>query len=508
MQIKNAVKNSFFGMLGQVVLIVVGFFCQRTMNLLMGAELVGMNSVISNVIAILSVSELGISTAVVYNLYAAIAGQDENRIAGLMNLYRKAYLAFAVVISGLGMAVMPFIHHILNEVTFSMGYIRLVFFLWLVRTALSYLLSYKRSILIADQREYLVSITMLVVNVLNYTSTIAILQLSRNYVLALGINIVVEAAGNLWIAAYVNRKYPFLARLRKTPLERELVGRVVDNIKNIFVTRLFTKLLLSTDKIIASGMITTVVAGLYTNYCLVTQSVLNIMVAFAGALKPTLGHLFLEKDRDRDVQALRQITFLFFLVSSVAAVCVFCLITPFVRDLWLNETYLMEMGFVAASVGQFFLTAMGLPLESVMSVTGLFHRERNIAVMTTLVNLAVSLLLVGKLGVAGIAIGTIAAYLVQIGCRMRVFFREYVKQSALSYLADLGQYAVVTMAETALVYPLTRRIYSGGLLSFLVTAVIAAVLVLGTDLLLYCRSWKLRNVFGLVREAVGRRVDG
>lgn len=505
MQIKNAIKNSFFGMLGQVALIVVGFFCQRTMNLLMGAELVGMNSVISNVIAILSVSEMGISTAVVYNLYSAIAGQDEKRIAGLMNLYRKAYLVFAAVIFGLGMAVMPFIHHVLNEVTFSLGYIRLVFFLWLVRTVLSYLLSYKRSILIADQREYLVSITMLVVNVLNYSSTIVILELSRNYVLALGLNIVVEAVGNLWIAAYVNRKYLFLARLRKAPLERDLVEKVVDNIKNIFVTRLFTKLLLSTDKIIASGMITTVVAGLYTNYCLITQSVLNIMVAFAGALKPTLGHLFLEKDKDKDVRALRQITFLFFLVSSAASVCVFCLITPFVRDLWLNEEYLMEMSFVAASVGQFFFTAMGLPLESVMSVTGLFHRERNVAIVTTLVNLVVSLLLVKKLGVAGIAIGTISAYLVQIGYRMRVFFREYVKQSAISYLADLVQYAAVTVAETALIYPLTQRIYSGGLVSFFVVAVTTAVLALAVNLLLYCRGWKLRSVLELVREAVRNR---
>ncbi len=505
MQLKNAVKNSFFGILGQVVLIAVGFFCQRTMNLLMGAELVGMNGVISNVIAILSVSELGISTAVVYNLYAAIAGQDEKQIAGLMNLYRKAYFVFAAMIFGMGMAVMPFIHHILNEVTFSLGYIRLIYLLWLVRTVLSYLLSYKRSILIADQKEYLISITMLAVNVLNYTSTIAVLEFSRNYVLALGINIVAEAAGNLWITGYVNRKYPFLARLRKAPLERELVGKVADNIKNIFVTRLFTKLLLSTDKIIVSGMITTVVAGLYTNYCLITQSVLNIMVAFAGALKPTLGHLFLEKDRDRDVRALRQITFLFFLVSSTASVCVFCLITPFVRDLWLNEEYLMEMGFVAASVGQFFFTAMGLPLESVMAVTGLFHRERNIAMITTLVNLAVSLLLVGNLGVAGIAVGTIAAYLVQIGCRMRVFFREYVKQPAFSYLADLTQYAAVTAAETALIYPLTKRIYSGGFLSFLGIAVTAAALAMAVNLLLYCKSWKLKSVFGLARVALGRQ---
>lgn len=505
MRIKSALKNSFFGMLSQLILILVGFFCQRTMNLLMGAELVGMNGVISNVIAILSVSELGIATAVVYHLYSAIAGQDRERTAGLMNLYRKAYTVFALVIFGLGMAVMPFIHHILREVTFSLGYIRLIFFLWLVRTVLSYLLSYKRSILIADQREYLVSITMLAVNVLNYTLTIVILELSGNYVPVLIFNIVVEMAGNLWLAAYVDRKYPFLKQLRKAPLERAMVDRVFDNIRNIFVTRLFSKLLLSTDKIIVSGMITTAAAGLYTNYCLVTQSVLNILLAFAGALKPTLGHLFLERDGDKDVCALRQITFLFFLLSSVASVCIFCLITPFVRDLWLNEAYLMEMGFVAASVGQFFFTAMGLPLESVMSVTGLFHRERNIAMAAALVNLILSFLLVGRLGVAGIALGTIAAYLVQIGCRTGVFFREYVKRSAFPYLADIIQYAALTAAETALIYPLTRHIYRGSFPSFLVIAVTAAALALAADLLLYCRSWKLRSVLQLAVQAVRGR---
>lgn len=502
MRIKNAIKNSFFGVLGQVALIVVGFFCQRTMNLLMGAELVGMNGVISNVIAILSVTELGISTAVVYNLYSAIAEQDRERIAGLMNLYRKAYIAFALVIFGLGLAVMPFIHHVLNEVTFSLGYVRLIFFLWLVRTVLSYLLSYKRSILIADQKEYLVSIVTLIVNVVNYSSTIAVLELSRNYVLALGINIVVEMASNLWIAFYVNRKYPFLVQHRKAPLDKALVSRVIDNIKNIFVMRLFTKLLLSTDKVIVSGMINTVVAGLYANYCLVTQSVLNIMVALSGALKPTLGNLFLEGDREKDVHVLRQITFLFFVLGSTASICIFCLITPFVRDRWLNGDYLMEMSFVAAFVVQFFVTSMGFPLEIVMGVTGLFHKERNIAIITAVVNLVISLFLVGRLGVVGIAAGTISAYLVQIGCRITVFFREYVKQSAAPYLADMLQYGLITVAEAAIVYPVTVRIYSGSLFSFLITAVVSAVLPLGLNLLLYCRSWKLKSIVEMVGQVL------
>ena len=103
MRIKNVMRNSFFGLLGQIVLILIGFVSQRVLNLKLGEALVGLNGVVSNVIAILSVSELGISTAIVYNLYQALAGRDEETIAGLMNLYRRAYNIFAVVIMGLGL---------------------------------------------------------------------------------------------------------------------------------------------------------------------------------------------------------------------------------------------------------------------------------------------------------------------------------------------------------------------------------------------------------------------
>ena len=76
MRVKNAFRNSFFSIISKIILIAVGFFSQRVMNLRLGEELVGMNSVISNIIALLSVTELGISVAVIYHLYSAIAVKD------------------------------------------------------------------------------------------------------------------------------------------------------------------------------------------------------------------------------------------------------------------------------------------------------------------------------------------------------------------------------------------------------------------------------------------------
>lgn len=77
MKIKSLFKNSFFSLLSQLILLLFGFLSQRAMNLYLGTELVGMNGVISNVIAMLSVTELGISTAIVYHLYSALVNKDE-----------------------------------------------------------------------------------------------------------------------------------------------------------------------------------------------------------------------------------------------------------------------------------------------------------------------------------------------------------------------------------------------------------------------------------------------
>lgn len=500
MRLKNVFRNSFFGVLSQIVLIVVGFFSQRVMNIRMGEELVGMNGVFSNVIAILSVSELGISTAVVYHLYKALAKKDEGEIAALMNLYRKAYYIFAAVITILGIAVLPVVHHFLKENSFTLGYIRIVFFLWLARTVLSYLLSYRRSILIADQKEYIVSIVTLTANVLNYLSVIIILELIQNYILVLLINIFVEAVLNIWISCYVNKAYPFLKKMYKRPLEKEMISRIAGDIKNIFVTRFAAKILLSTDNLIISGFINVATVGLYSNYCLITNSVINVLVALSNAIQPSVGNMFIEGDNEKNYKVLRQLTFLFFLLAAFAAASLFSLITPFVTDLWLGEKYKLDMFIVLWLVINCFTQILGMPLSIMMGVTGLFQKERNLSVIAAAANLAVSLALVKPFGVSGVLAGTFVSYVIQLLFRIRVFFSEYLKMDCRKYITDLAQYSALSILEIGGIYFIISAIYQrGNLLNFCGMAFLCVFLPNLLNSLFYIKSWRLKSIFSLIK---------
>ena len=77
--------------------------------------------------------------------------------------------------------------------SYSLSYIRVLYAMWLVRTVLSYLLTYRKSLLIADQKEYIASITGLILNVVSYLAIILLVTWEQNYLLALGIGTVTEA---------------------------------------------------------------------------------------------------------------------------------------------------------------------------------------------------------------------------------------------------------------------------------------------------------------------------
>ena len=501
MQVEKVFKNSFFSVLSQIILIIVGFFSQRVMNLRVGQELVGLNSVISNIIALLSVSELGIATAVVYHLYGALEHKDEDQIASLMNLYRRAYSIFALFITTAGLVLLPFIHHFLKENSFALSYVRLVYLLWLIRTVLSYLLSYRRSILIADQREYIVSITMLAANVINYGSIILILELSHDYVIALSINILVEAVSNIWLSRYVGRKYPFLKRLRKKSSEKSLIARVFHDIKNIFVTRLSNKLLYSTTSLIISSFISVSITGLYSNYTLVTQSILNVMTSLSNAIQPSVGHLFIAGDKEKDYRALRQLSFLFFFITALVGSCLYSLITPFVTDIWLTDQYRLDTSIVLFCVTSNCLVILGLPLALIMNVSGLFEKERNLSVLTAAVNLLLALLLVKPLGIVGVLIGSCSAYILQLLLRAYYFFRHYLKRSPARYLADMALYILLIVAETAATAYLSSFIYKeGGVIRFILIMAVCVALPCLCNLLFYLKDERLVSLIHLAQR--------
>lgn len=501
MRAKNVAKNSFFSVFSQVLIILAGFFSQRVINIKLGTELVGLNGVISNVIMVFSVSELGISTAIVYHLYEALAKEDENKISSLMNLYRKAYYVVAVVMAVLGLLFLPFIHLLLRDNHFSVEYIRVIYALWLIRSVLGYVLSYKRSILIADQKEYVTTLAAMAVSIVNYVSVIILVLLFNDYVLALSIGIAFEVMTNLFLIRYVDIHYPYLKSNRKLRLGKESRDRIFGDIRNLFITRVAQKLLSSTDNLIMSGFISLSIVGFYSNYCLITQSLINIMQSLSSALQPTIGNLVVEKNKERDEELLQCITFVFFLLSSSIMCGIVGMATIFVTDIWLGKDFSLSAGIVFLCALNCMFYVMLLPIGVFTSVSGLFWQEKWVSLSAAVINLILSLLLVRRLGIIGVLIGTNAAYLVLALGKTYFYYRHFLGKKMIGYLQNAACYLLLSSAEAYGVGKLVHVIYAEGNWGrFILSGMVCILLPLGCNLLLFIKSRLFGQTIGFIRN--------
>lgn len=509
MRVKNVAKNSFFSIFSQVIIIIAGFFSQWVINNRLGKELVGLNGVISNVIAIFSVSELGLSTAITYHLYSAIVNGDEKKIASLMNLFRKAYYVVAGIIIAFGVIFLPFIHLFMKDCPFTVNYIRVIYGLWLAKTVCSYLLSYKRAIVIADQKEYISSLATMGISVLNYLSIIVIVLLTGNYVAAFIISIIFEMLINGGLMVYVDHAYPFLRTYKKNPVEKQVVQSVFGDIKNIFVTRISQKLLGCTDNLILSSFMNLAIVGIYSNYCLITQSMMNVLQALSNALQPTLGNLAVDQDKEGDQNRLRVMSFLFFFLSAIAMSGFTALATVFVTDIWLGRGFELAQITVLFCALNWTLQILTMPITVFMNVSGLFQYEKRVAFTAALTNLGVSLLLVIPFGINGVLLGTFCACLIQLFGKAYYYFRRYVDKSAGSYWLTMSSYVVMVMGEAILCTYLVNLIYiPGNLLLFVLSGCICVFLPTGMNSLLFIKTRAFQEMLGMVKGFLNARRTG
>ena len=88
---KNAKRNIIAGIANKLALILCPFVTRTIIQYTLGAEYLGLDSLFSSVISILSLSELGFGTAVVYHMYRPVAENDTETVCALLNFYKKVY---------------------------------------------------------------------------------------------------------------------------------------------------------------------------------------------------------------------------------------------------------------------------------------------------------------------------------------------------------------------------------------------------------------------------------
>ena len=146
MKTKNSMKNMVGALITNMVMIIVGFVSQKIFIKILGTEYLGINGLFSNIISMLGILELGIGSAIIFNLYKPLKEKNKPLINSLMKFYRKTYNIIAAIVLVICLSITPFLNFFIKEINVNVN-IYIAYILFVTDIFCSYLLTYKRSIL-------------------------------------------------------------------------------------------------------------------------------------------------------------------------------------------------------------------------------------------------------------------------------------------------------------------------------------------------------------------------
>ena len=151
-----SIINIIAGVGGYIVNTILGFICRMVFVKCLSADYLGVNGLFTNILSMLSLAELGIGTAITYALYKPLAEHDEKKIASLVKVYGKAYRYIGISVGIIGLCLMPFLNVIITDKPNIAESIYTLYLLNLFNTVITYFFSYRSSLLIAAQQNYIV----------------------------------------------------------------------------------------------------------------------------------------------------------------------------------------------------------------------------------------------------------------------------------------------------------------------------------------------------------------
>ena len=446
-----SILNGTSSLISQFVIIILGFVSRTIFINCLGDEILGLNGTFTNILSILSVTELGIGSSVAYCLYKPVYEDDKEKIAGIMNLFKKAYFVIGIVIFSLSLAITPFISLFIKDYTLDLNYIRMIFVLYAFNSTISYFLGSYRTMFFACQKNFIVTIVDFVSKTLLQLFQIVILLTTKNYVLYLLLVTVSNTLSNLIISRVCFKQFPYLKN-NKTKIDDESKKRIINTIKYLSISSLISVGVFGTDNLIISSFIGITVSGIYSNYTMIIQNIQTLFTSLLNGITASLGNMIAEGNKEKINKIFNVYDFAYFLLACFTTISLFILLEPFIGNIWIRKSeYVLPVSTTFVLCVNNYMTFKRQPIWQYQNTSGIFKHFLPYSFIELVLNLVVSIVAAIKLGLIGVFIGTTVAYLVSWFGQTFVVHKHVLEKGVSEYYIKQLKYALLTMFELGII---------------------------------------------------------
>ena len=400
--------NIIAGVGGYIINTILGFICRMVFVKCLSADYLGVNGLFTSILSMLSLAELGIGGAIIYALYKPLAEHDEKKIASLVKVYGTAYRFIGIVVGIIGICLMPFLNVIITEQPSISENIYVLYLLNLFNTVITYFFSYRSSLLIAAQQNYIVVGVSYTITILQSIFQMFALAFTHNYMVYLLIQTIGTVIYNLSVSRIAVKRFPYITDKNIETLSKKEKRALLKNVKDLTFYKISGLLVNSTDNILITffqGLTTT---GIASNYTLLINTLNSLLGQIFNSLTASIGNHNAIESEEKKYKMFSFMNLMNFWIFGWAALGILFCSSDLVR-LCFGEEYVLswEIPFVLAL--NFYTVGMMNAVWTYKHTLGLFRYGRFLQIITGILNIFFSVVLGQRWGVFGILFATFVA---------------------------------------------------------------------------------------------------
>lgn len=494
----NVVRNMWVGTFFQVLSLFLGFVSRTIFIRILGSEYLGLNSLFTNVLTILSFAELGIGNAIVFSMYKPLADEDTDKLKKLINFYKKTYTIIGFIILVVGILIIPFIPSIINDTPNIKENIYLIYLLFLTDTAISYFFSYRTSIISADQKNYIVVMYTYIFKICQIILQLILLYFTKEYMLYLILQVITTFLTNLYLSNKSKKMYPFLKELGNNQLEKKETKKIFDNVKALFIYKLGSVVLNGTDSIIISKYLGLIVLGLYSNYYLLVSAITQILSQLFNAFTSSIGNLIAKETREKAKNVFNQLYYFTIFIYAVVCICLYLLFNDFIT-LWLGKEYLLSNFVVLTIVGHLYVNGVQFAGFTFRNASGNFKQFKYSPIFSAVLNIVISIILAKYIGLAGVFIGTIISRVcTSTWIDPYIIYKNVFKENVREYFIKYIKYLIIVIICFIPCYYISKLITVTNIALFILKGIILVILSSFMFLLFTFRTKEFNDIKNII----------
>lgn len=401
----RAKKNIVVSLSSQIVVLLCGIVIPRAMIGAFGSEAYGTASSITQFLAYITLLEGGIGGVARAVLYKPLAENDKRKISAIMAEISRFFICIGLIFV-VYVAVLACTFHSISRVE-CMDWITTVLLVLVISISTfgQYFIGISNTVLLqAAQKSYVTNAVSTVATIVNAISTVALINLGCSLIFVKLASSLIFFSRPVFLWLYVKKQYqlPKSEEKGKNYLEQKWSG---------LGQHLAYFLHSNTDVVVLTLFSNLRMVAVYSVYNMIISHVQSLTLSFISGMEALFGEMLARNEHNQLHRTFNIYETLISVISTVMFSTTMVLVLPFIRlyTAGITDANYQQPLFAALLILSALCYCLRIPYHAVVIAAGHFKQTAGAAYGEAVVNIALSILLVSRFGLPGVAIGTLTA---------------------------------------------------------------------------------------------------